>query len=88
MAPLETPPYYGAAIWPSTLGGTNGGPLTNGNSQVLNVWNKVIPRLYAVGNLAASVMGAGRASAGATLGPGFTFAWIAGKHVSTLKSWV
>ena len=88
LAPLETPPYYGAAIWPSTLGGTNGGPLTNENSQVLNVWDKPIPRLYAVGNLAASVMGAGRASAGATLGPGFTFAWIAGKHISTLEPWI
>lgn len=87
LAPLETAPYYGAPIWPSTLGGTNGGPATNGNAQVLNVWNRVIPRLYAVGNLAASIMGAGRASPGATLGPSFTFAWMAGKHVSSLQPW-
>lgn len=34
LAPLDTPPYYGASLWPSTLGGTNGGPLTNGDAWI------------------------------------------------------
>ncbi len=86
LAPLETPPYCGATIWPGTTG-TNGGLRTNGNAQVLNVWGKVIPRLYCSSNTMASVHGVGYAGGGATLGSGMTFAYVAGKHVITLASW-
>jgi succinate dehydrogenase/fumarate reductase flavoprotein subunit len=85
MAPLA-PPYYGAKLWPGSCG-TNGGPQTNGNAQVLNVWGQVIPRLYASGNVMASCMGAGYGGGGSTLGPGFTFGYLAGKHVATLAPW-
>jgi len=87
IAPLETPPYYGAAIWPGTCG-TNGGLRTNANAQVLNVWGKAIPRLYCTSNTMGSVMGVGYASGGGTLGPGMVFAYIAGKHAAGLTPWV
>ena len=86
LAPLETPPYYGASIWPGATG-TNGGPRTNGNAQVLNVWGKVIPRVYCTGNTMASVAGAGYTGGGGTIGPGMTFAYIASKHAAALPAW-
>lgn len=86
LAPVETGPFYGTAIWPGTLG-TNGGPRTTVNGEVLNVWGKAIPRLYVTGNTMASVFGGQYPGGGATLGPGFTFSYIEGKHVATLKPW-
>lgn len=85
LAPLATPPYYGANIWPGTCG-TNGGLRTNGNAQVLNVWGNLIPGLYATGNTMASCMGAGYAGGGATVGPGMVFAYLAVQHIISLKS--
>jgi 3-oxosteroid 1-dehydrogenase len=86
LAPLETPPYYGATIWPGTCG-TNGGLRTNANAQVLDVWGNVLPRLYCSGNTMASVMGVGYAGGGSTIGPGLTFGYIAGKHAASLMPW-
>ncbi len=87
LAPLETGPYYGTEIWPGTMGGTNGGALTNVNGQVVNVWGNVIPRLYATGNCMATIWGGAYPWGGSTLGPGFTFSYIGGNHVAALKSW-
>lgn len=87
LAPIETGPFYGAALWPGTMGGTCGGPLTNTNGQVLNVWGKPIPRLYVTGNTMASVTGGTYPCGGSTLGPGFTFSYIGGNHAAKLKSW-
>ena len=84
LAPLETSPYYGAALWPGTCG-TNGGLKINGNAQVINVWGKVISRLYCTSNTMANLFGAGYPGGGGTLGPGLTFGYIAGKHVATLQ---
>jgi 3-oxosteroid 1-dehydrogenase len=86
LAPLETPPYYGASLWPGTCG-TNGGLRTNANAQVLDVWEDVIPRLYCTSNAMASVMGVGYAGGGATLGPGMTFGYVAGQHAAALEPW-
>ena len=86
LAPLETPPYYGAAIWPGTCG-TCGGLRTNANAQVLNVWGKAIPRLYCTSNTMASVMGVGYTAGGGTLGPGLVFGYIAAKHAVGLAPW-
>ena len=50
---MDTPPYYAIAMYP---GGPNteGGLVKNAKSQVLNVYGKVIPRLYAAGEIASS----------------------------------
>jgi 3-oxosteroid 1-dehydrogenase len=84
LAALETPPFYGANIWPGTCG-TNGGLKTNADAQVLNVWGEPIPGLYATGNTMASVMGAAYPGGGATVGAGLTFAYIAAQHLATVK---
>ena len=50
LQPLERPPFYGAALWPS-LFNTQGGPRRNARSQVLNAWGRPIKGLYGAGEL-------------------------------------
>ncbi len=81
LAPLATPPFYAAKIYPGSLG-TCGGLQINENAQVLNVWGETIPGLYAVGNASGSVMGAGYPGGGATVGAGVTFGYLAARHMA------
>lgn len=76
---LETPPFYALPVYPGDIG-TNGGLSTNENAQVLDQSGTPIPGLYAAGNMAATVMGHSYPAAGATLGPGMTFGYIAARH--------
>ncbi len=50
LRPLERPPFYGAALWPS-LFNTQGGPRRNARAQVLNAWGRPIKGLYGAGEL-------------------------------------
>ena len=50
LRPLERPPFYGAALWPS-LFNTQGGPRRNARAQVLDAWGRPIPGLYGAGEL-------------------------------------
>ncbi|MBS0378719.1 MAG: FAD-dependent oxidoreductase [Proteobacteria bacterium] len=76
---IETPPYYAIPVVPGDIG-TNGGVATNEHAQVLDRAGAPIPGLYACGNMAATVMGHSYPAAGATLGPGMTFGYIAARH--------
>lgn len=80
LGKIEKGPFYAAKIWPGDLG-TKGGVLTDDRARALRETStgryETIPGLYAVGNSSASVMGRSYAGAGATLGPGLTFAYIA-----------
>jgi DNA-binding NarL/FixJ family response regulator/succinate dehydrogenase/fumarate reductase flavoprotein subunit len=80
LAPLEEPPFYGVPIWPSAIG-TSGGLQINSSAQVLNVWQKVISGLYAVGNTAGSPIGGGYPGGGGTLSVGLVFAFLAAEHL-------
>ena len=53
LIPLNTPPFYGFA-WGPLIGWSNGGPRRNEKSQVLDVSGRVIPRLYAAGNVSST----------------------------------
>jgi 3-oxosteroid 1-dehydrogenase len=76
---LETTPYYAVQIVPGDIG-TNGGLATNEYAQVLDESGQPIAGLYACGNTAATIMGHSYPAAGATLGPGMTFGYIAARH--------
>ena len=76
---LETPPYYALPVYPGDIG-TNGGLATDEHARVLDESGQAIPGLYACGNTAATVMGHSYPAAGATLGPGMTFGYIAALH--------
>ena len=49
LAPVDTPPFFGAEVAPADSG-TCGGPRVNANAQVLNPFGEIIGRLYASGN--------------------------------------
>ncbi|MPV35572.1 FAD-dependent oxidoreductase [Georgenia subflava] len=81
LAPLERGPYYAVEIVPGAFG-TCGGIVTDGRARALDVDDNVIPGLYAAGNTTAHPMGGGYAGAGATLGPGMTMGYLAGRTVT------
>ncbi len=81
LAPVAKAPFYAIPIQPCDIG-TNGGMVTDANAQVLDSANAPIPGLYAVGNCAASAMGKSYPAAGATLGPGMTFGYLAALHAT------
>jgi len=84
MYPIsDTGPYYAAIVCAGTLD-TKGGPQTNVNGQVLDVDGKPVPGLYAVGNCAANPTGQAYLAGGGTIGPYFTFAYLAAEHAARL----
>lgn len=88
LAPVAKPPFYGAEISPADLG-TCGGLRVDARARVIDVFGRPIRRLYASGNT-AGVGGPGAlyGGLGGTLGPAMTFAYIAGRELSSpeLKS--
>ena len=53
MAPIKSPPFYGAPVW-ATLSNTQGGPVHDAQQRVIDVYGKPIPRLYSAGELGSS----------------------------------
>lgn len=53
MTPIDTPPFYGAPVWP-VVSNTQGGPIRDDRQRVINVMGKPIDRLYAVGELGSA----------------------------------
>ena len=81
LAPIVTPPFYAVRLVPSDLG-TFLGLSTDAHARVLDVNERAIPGLYAVGNDMASVMGGTYPGAGITIGPALTFGYIAARHLA------
>lgn len=81
LAPLTTGPFFAVPISAGTLG-TSGGLDTNFNGQVLDRHRQPIPRLYAAGNVSASVFRNNYPGGGATLGSAITRAFAVGEHLS------
>lgn len=80
LAPLDQPPFYALKLYPGDIG-TKGGLATDEHARVLDTAGQPIAGLYAIGNSAASVMGASYPGAGATLAPAMTFGMLAVKHM-------
>ena len=84
MYPLsERGPYYAALVCAGTLD-TKGGPVTNTNGQVLDADGEAVPGLYAVGNCVANASAQAYLAGGGTIGPYFTFAYLASEHAVRL----
>ena len=81
LGPINKPPYYAIEVRSGTLG-TSGGPRTDLDGRVLDTRGKVIPGLFAAGNVAAAPTGMVYGGAGGTLGPIITFAYRAGTAAS------
>lgn len=82
MYPLQPEgPYYAIILGPGTLG-TNGGPVTNPQGEVINYQNQAIEGLYAAGNCMAHPAANAYWAAGATIGTALTFGRIAGESAA------
>ena len=60
--------------------GTYGGVVTDENARVLKTDGHPIEGLYATGVTTASVMGRSYPGAGASIGPSFTWGYVAARH--------
>jgi 3-oxosteroid 1-dehydrogenase len=82
MYPIaEAGPYYAALVCAGTLD-TKGGPMTTPEGQVLDVDGQPVPGLYAVGNCVANASAQAYLAGGGTIGPYFTFAYLASEHAA------
>lgn len=59
MIPMEKGPFYGIAQWPA-VHHTMGGLRINPQAQVIDIFGKVIPALYAAGEVTGGVHGSNR----------------------------
>jgi fumarate reductase flavoprotein subunit len=65
MVPLTEGPFYAVAQWPA-VHHTMGGLRINEKAQVIDIWGKPIPKLYAAGEIAGGVHGSNRLGSNAT----------------------
>ncbi len=81
LGELHKPPFYAVRLDLGDIG-TKGGPKTDENARVVGKDGQPMAGLYAVGNVAGSVMGATYPGAGATLGAAMTFAYVAAEDIA------
>ena len=79
LGSINKAPFYAIEVVPGDVG-TFGGVLTDEFARVLRDDGSVIAGLYATGVATGSVMGRLYPGAGCSIGPGFTFGYIAAKH--------
>ncbi len=82
LGTLEEGPFYALPVYPGDVS-TFGGLVTDENARVLREDGSAIPGLYATGTSTASVMGRGSPGAGASIGPAFTWGYVAAQHAAS-----
>ena len=83
LGTIAQPPFYAIPVVPGDVG-TYGGVVTDEHARVLREDGSVIPGLYATGVSTASVMGRAYPGAGSSIGPSFTWGYIAAKHATSI----
>lgn len=83
LGPVETGPYYAVKMFAGEIG-TFAGLRTDRFARVVDAKAQPVDGLYAVGNDQLNVFGGAYPGAGATLGPGLTFGYVAGRHIAGL----
>jgi succinate dehydrogenase/fumarate reductase flavoprotein subunit len=53
MAPIDTPPFYGAQMWP-ICSNTQGGPVHDGRQRIIDVYGDPIPKLFSAGEMGSA----------------------------------
>lgn len=81
LGTLEKGPFYAVQVYPGDVS-TFGGIVTDQYARALREDGTVIPGLYATGTSTASVMGYIAPGAGGSIGPAFTWGYIAAKHAA------
>jgi 3-oxosteroid 1-dehydrogenase len=84
LASVAKAPFYAVELFPGALA-TCGGLRVNARAQVLSALppGDAIPGLYAAGNCSSGLTAGAYPGAGATIGAGMTFGYIAGKRVAS-----
>lgn len=80
LGPIERGPFYAVKIWPMDVG-TSGGIVTDEYARVLKPDGAPIAGLYAAGNITAPVVAGTYPGAGASLGGGVTWGYVAARHM-------
>jgi 3-oxosteroid 1-dehydrogenase len=81
LGTVEVGPFYAVQIVPGDVG-TYGGVVTDVHARVLRADGSVLPGLYATGTTTASVMGRAYPGAGCSIGPAFTWGYVAARHAA------
>ncbi len=81
LGTIEQGPFYAVPVLPGDVG-TYGGVVTDECARVLRGDGSVIEGLYATGVSTASVMGRSYPGAGSSVGPSFTWGYIAARHAA------
>jgi 3-oxosteroid 1-dehydrogenase len=79
LGSIAEAPFYALPVVPGDVS-TYGGVVTDEHARVLRADGTVISGLYATGISTASVMGRAYPGAGSSIGPSFTFGFVAAKH--------
>jgi 3-oxosteroid 1-dehydrogenase len=79
LGAIARPPFYAVKMWPLDVG-TSGGLVTDEFARVLREDGSVIAGLYAAGNITAPVVGHSYPGAGASIGGGIAFGYVAARH--------
>jgi succinate dehydrogenase/fumarate reductase flavoprotein subunit len=85
LGQIEWAPFYAVQVLPTPLG-TSLGLRADIHARVLRESGEPIEGLYVCGNDMQSAFGGEYPGAGAQLGQGMTFAWIAARHASNQSS--
>jgi 3-oxosteroid 1-dehydrogenase len=83
LGAVEEAPFYAVPVVPGDVG-TYGGVVTDTYARVLKEDGSIVPGLYATGTTTASVMGRTYPGAGCSIGPSFTWGYVAAKHAASL----
>jgi urocanate reductase len=86
VKPLDKAPYYATAVTEVNLGAI-GGVKINTKAQVLDLFGKVIPRLYAGGMNAGGFIGPYYPGSGTAIAATVCFGRLAGKNAAAEKPW-
>jgi 3-oxosteroid 1-dehydrogenase len=79
LGTIAEAPFYALPVVPGDVG-TYGGVVTDEHARVLRADGTPIAGLYATGVSTASVMGRAYPGAGSSIGPSFTFGYVAANH--------
>lgn len=87
LGTISEAPFYAVQVVPGDVS-TYGGVVTDEHARVLRADGSVISGLYATGVSTASVMGRAYAGAGSSVGPSFTWGFVAAKHAANADNLV
>jgi 3-oxosteroid 1-dehydrogenase len=85
LGTIAVPPFYAVPVVPGDVS-TFGGVVCDRHARVLRKDGAAIAGLYATGACSASVMGRAYPGAGASIGPSFTWGYVAANHAASVPS--